>query len=34
MKKIQSFLNEIKLTTENIDQKQIYRLILELKIFK
>ena len=31
MKKIQSFLNEIKLTTENIDQKQIYRLILELK---
>lgn len=31
MKKIQSFLNEIKLTTENIDHKQIYRLILELK---
>jgi len=31
MNKIQSFLNEIKLTTENIDQKQIYKLILELK---
>jgi D-sedoheptulose 7-phosphate isomerase len=31
MKKIQSFLNEIKLTTENIDQKKIYKLILELK---
>lgn len=31
MKKIQSFLNEIKLTTDNIDQKKIYKLILELK---
>ena len=31
MKKIQSFLNEIKLTKENIDQKKIYKLILELK---